>query len=415
MYPCAGENAKGPTPVTIICADFAILPVSQRTSAPKSKGFIMKVLAVYSAEEILGGGEVSFTLSLELVSKSGWDVLAALPGTGHLSGYLQERGIPSVNLPQPSLRGNLNARYLFFPQPDWLQLCRDFRPDLIHCNAVRPALYAQAISRTLRIPTILHARKSERLRWIDPFLVMRLAAIICTSNVVRRRFPLYLGRNKLKVLYNPVDLAQFETPTPQSGELREKWLEGRFGKLVGVIGRLSPVKGQHWIVEAAPEILRSVPGTRFVLVGSEDPSFPGHEQKLHNDIRERGLRDHFVFAGFQTDMASIYHALDLVAFPTSSEGFGRVAIEAGAARRALVTSDIEVLREVISGELEDLTVPLGCVSLLAKRIILLLQDEALRAEVGERLCHHVRSHFGLETHRNELLSVYRELVSPSTG
>jgi glycosyltransferase involved in cell wall biosynthesis len=373
----------------------------------------MKVLAVYSTEEILGGGEISFTLSLELVAKSGCDVLAALPGTGPLIDYLQKRGIPLVRLPQPPMRENLNARYLFFPHPDWLQLCKGFRPDLIHCNAVRSALYAQAVGNTLHIPAILHARKSERLRWIDPFLVLRLTAIICTSEIVRRRFPICLGPNKLKVVYNPVDFAQFERPTSQSRELREKWLNGRFGQLVGVIGRLSPIKGQHRIVEAAPEILRSVPRTRFVLIGSEDPSFPGHAQQLHNDIRRRGLEDHFVFAGYQTEIASFYHALDVVAFPTSSEGFGRVVIEAGAARKAVVMSDIAVLREIVSTELEDLTVPLGDVLLLAKRIVLLLRDKALRAEVGERLYHHVQNHFGLDAHRKQLLSTYKELTSPS--
>jgi hypothetical protein len=80
----------------------------------------MKVLAVYSAAEILGGGEISLTLSLQLIAKSGWDVPAALPGTGPLSDYLRERGIPFVNLPQPAMRGNLNSRYLIFPQPDGL-------------------------------------------------------------------------------------------------------------------------------------------------------------------------------------------------------------------------------------------------------------------------------------------------------
>jgi len=369
----------------------------------------MKVLGIYSTDQMLGGGEISFTLSLQLVQKSGWEVLAAVPGLGPLSEYLEKSGITSAVLPQRPLREDLAARHLLFPQPAWLELCRKFRPDLIHCNAVRPALYAQALSREHGIPAIMHARKAESLPIVDLFLTCTLAAIISTSEVVRRRFRRGLGRCRVEVLHNPVDLEQFERPTPRAAELRQEWSMGA-GMLVGVIGRLSPIKGQHWMIQAAPEVILKVPETRFVFIGSEDPCFPGYEMKLRSEIQRRGIVDKFLFAGYQDDLPSAYHALDLVVFPTSSEGFGRVIIEAGAARKPLVASDIDVVREVLSPELEDLTVPLGQAKPLAERIARILEDPALGQELANRLHEHVGQHFGLEAHRRKLLWVYDQVI-----
>jgi len=107
LYSCGSQITKGVTHVTTQYANSAVLPMSHRTSPPNTTGFIMRVLVGYSIDENLRGGEISFTLTLELLSKSGWDVLAALPTSGHLSVYLQERGNPLVKLPQPAMRGNL--------------------------------------------------------------------------------------------------------------------------------------------------------------------------------------------------------------------------------------------------------------------------------------------------------------------
>jgi glycosyltransferase involved in cell wall biosynthesis len=369
----------------------------------------MKILAVYNTDQMLGGGEISFTLSLRLAQQLGCEVLALIPGEGPLAGHLKKHQIPYVIAPQESFRHGLNIQFLVKPKTEWLEVARDYRPDLIHCNAIRSALYAQAVARRLNIPTILHARKSETNQLLDCFLLLRLDAIVCISQLVRRRFPTWLAPEKLRVIYNAVDLGAFERKPARAETLRTQWRREQDDLLVGVIGRLSPIKGQHRLVKAAPEILRKAPHTTFVLVGSEDPSFPGYEVRLRDEINKMALENRFVLAGFEPEIESIYHALDLVVFPTCSEGFGRIVIEAGAARKALVCSDIEVLREVLSAELADLAVPLEDTEALALRVSALLQSESLRAETARRLHDHVARHFGLESHGEQLVRLYLEL------
>ncbi|HEV8132251.1 MAG TPA: glycosyltransferase family 4 protein [Acidobacteriota bacterium] len=371
----------------------------------------MRLLAIYSTEDLLGGGEISFTLTLQLVQQSGWNILAIIPGEGPLARFLEQRGISYQVAPIEPLRQLRNLRYLIRPKPDWMKVALRYRPHLIHCNSVRAALYGQALGHNLRVPTVFTARKTESDGLIDYFLMRRLDAVVCVSQAVKQRFPDFLGSEKLNVIYNAVDPKRFSEPRTAAQQLRNRWLAGAEGPLVGVVGRLSPIKGQHLVVEAAPRILAELPAVRFVFVGSEDSSYPGHESKLRDRVRELALQDRVLFCGFRSDIECIYQALDLVLFPSRSEGFGRIIIEAGAARRAVVAGDIEVIREILPPSLHDLLVPLDNVDVLADRTVKLLRDDALRSEKALQLYDHVCSRYAPEIHRREILELYRKLTS----
>ncbi len=370
----------------------------------------MRLLAIYSTDQILGGGEVSFTLSLKLVQQSGCDVRAVIPAEGPLGRYLDRHQIPYEVVSIDSLRTFSNLGHLLGPRQDWLAVASKCKPDLIHCNSVRTALYGQAVGRKLGIPTIFSARTSVSDGLIDFFLLLRLDAIICISQAVRRRFPRWVRPRKVKVIYNAVDLAHFQNAGEEARQIRKTWLAEENKYLVGVIGRISPLKGQEQVVRAARTVLKQVPETRFVFVGSEDPSFPGYDARLRAEVKRLGLEKQFVFAGFYEDISPVYHALDLVLFPTASEGFGRVIIEAGAAQKPLIASDIDVVREVLSPSLADLTVPVGQADELARRTVEFLKNERLREQTGRRLYEHVRKSFSPEAHRDQLLKLYQSLV-----
>jgi hypothetical protein len=78
----------------------------------------MKLLAVYSSDDLLGGGEFSFTISVQAIQQSGWQVLALVPRAGQLSEYLSSKGIPFTKASQTTLRNGLTARFLLQPHPE---------------------------------------------------------------------------------------------------------------------------------------------------------------------------------------------------------------------------------------------------------------------------------------------------------
>ncbi len=368
----------------------------------------MKVLAVYNTDHVLGGGEVSFTLTLSSLVAGGVDVLAVVPGPGPLTGYIEQQGIPVEIIPQETLKGSGIAR-LIWPSEKWTALVKGYRPDLIHCNAIRSALYAQAVGHALKVPVILHARK-ENPDPLDTFLLWRLSGIICISQVVRRRFPAQTGRAHLEVIYNAVDIGQMQNPL-NAGALRNQWRRNEDSVLVGVPGRLSPIKGQHRLVHAAPGILSRFPQAVFVFIGGEDETFRGYVDGLKGSIREKRLTPYFVFSGFQADMTSVYQALDVVVFPTGAEAFGRIVIETGAARKPLVANDLEIIREILPEQSAEFVVNCDDSAAFAAKINALLESEDLRSQSAGRLHEHVRRTFGIENHRNRVLKMYDVILS----
>ena len=374
----------------------------------------MRILAVFSTDHLLGGGEVSFTLTLRAVRAAGHEVLALIPARGPICAYLDENGIRFEVARQETLRNPSRLTRLLWPGPDWTRIVTEFQPDLIHCNAIRSALYGQAVGRRFGIPTILHARK-EMSDPTDMFLMATLDGIVCISEVVRKRFATRRGKAILWVVYNTVELPEQQKAPAHASELRAKWLGEKGGFLIGLPGRLSPIKGQQRVVRAATRVLRSCPAVRFVFIGERDASFPDFRSELEQEIGANGLEQHFVFAGFERDMASAYHALDVVVFPTSSEAFGRIAIEAGAARIPLIANDIDVMREILPSPPADFVVNCDDADAFADRMVqALLQPEWL-ARCVNRLYDHVRDKFGVAAHGDAILRVYEEILEHRRG
>src|SRR5690606_24168480 len=143
--------------------------------------------------------EISLALSLSGLLQRGIEVRALLPGPGELAAALERRAIPSDFAPQDTLRRGGSVRFLLRPHPDWMAVVRRFRPDVIHCNAVRSALYGQAVGRAVGVPVVFHARTATPDPWFDHFLTAVTARIICTSTAVRQRFPDWLGSDRLVV------------------------------------------------------------------------------------------------------------------------------------------------------------------------------------------------------------------------
>jgi glycosyltransferase involved in cell wall biosynthesis len=366
----------------------------------------MKILAVYSTDRILGGAEISFTLTLKSVQAGGCPVLAAVPAEGRLSAFLQRNNLSVAILPQETLRGFRVAR-LLQPEPSWVKLVDEYRPDIIHCNAIRPALYAQAVGRRCGVPVILHARKELR----DPtdlFLVSRLAGIICISNVVRSRFP-RTGRAVFRVIYNPVDVEEFRNSSG-AADLRRQWCRTGDEFLIGLPSRFSPIKGQLRLVRSAPAVVAQCSQVRFVLIGEEDGLYPGYMAEVHAAVQDLGLSERFVFAGFHEDMHSVYGALDAVVFPTSSEAFGRIVIEAGAAQKPLVANDLDVIREILPTPADDYVVNCDHPDQFSERIVRVVTDPAYREILTRRLYDHVVEKFSLDAHWEQMSAFYADVV-----
>ena len=140
-----------------------------------------------------------------------------------------------------------------------------------------------------------------------------------------------------------------DLPRPGAAELAR--LRAEFAapeeRLVLLIGRLVYEKGFQLALEAMPQVIKAVPGTRFLVAGSGT-----HEEELKKQAAELGLMEHGTFLGWIGDdvLRSLYGIADLTVVPSIYEPFGLVALEAMASGCPCIVADTGGLREVVPHE-----------------------------------------------------------------
>jgi glycosyltransferase involved in cell wall biosynthesis len=211
-----------------------------------------------------------------------------------------------------------------------------------------------------------------------------------------------LAPEKVQVVYYGIEPERWSLP---SHDLRSKWeLNGQL--LVGTIGRLEPVKGHDILIRAMPSVVQQFPQTTLLIAG-HDPWDYG--RVLESLVTQLGMEKHVRFLGFQEDIPSFLHAIDVFAFASRSEGFGQVVIEAMAAGKPVVVSRIAPLTEiVIDGETGFYAEPENPES-FAEKILWFLSYREEAQNMGKRGREVVRKQFSAETMASAVLAIYQEV------
>jgi len=172
---------------------------------------------------------------------------------------------------------------------------------------------------------------------------------------------------------------------------------------VSRLSRLESSKGHTAILRALPEIARAIPGVLYEVVGDGDL-----RPDLERLADELGVTDHVHFAGHVTDdaLAGYYARCSVFAMPSKWEGFGFVFLEAMAHGKPVVAGAVDAGPEVIGtdGKAGVLVEP-DDINALSAVLVQLLEDRRLREQLGRSGRQRVRSLFGYERFRAELLSL----------
>ncbi|MFQ6127391.1 MAG: glycosyltransferase family 4 protein [Thermoplasmata archaeon] len=206
------------------------------------------------------------------------------------------------------------------------------------------------------------------------------------------------------VIPNAVDSKMFN-PSLDGSEIREMHNIGNDEKLVLFVGRLVSHKGIEHLLDAA----KLVSDARFVIVGGGE-----FAEEFTRRSHHLGTAGNVIFAGRvpYSDLPKYYAACDLSVLPSVSrlEAFGIAALEAMSSGRPVVVSDIPGVREVITdGEEGLLCEPMNPED-LAKKISLLLEDDATRLRMGSKGREKIEKCFDIGTVAKKVAEVYESLL-----
>ena len=270
-----------------------------------------------------------------------------------------------------------------------------FRADIIFAHRGESHLIASLASRKTGLP-VARFRGDVRLPRGDIFSrrlneKMTSGIAVSTQRLKEKYIKMYrLNGIPTRVIYPGIDVSA-STPTLARSELRSRFdLDGK-RPLVGIVGRLSPVKGHRYFLEAAKFVQDNSPDVQFVIAG-EDAQITSAE--LRKQARRIGLSGLHLL-GRLDNVNELMSAFDIgVIASVGSEMICRVMMEYFAAGIAVVATRINQVEEIGEISAAALLVPAGDGRSLGDAILQLIRSESERerlAECGKRWVNENRS------------------------
>ena len=312
----------------------------------------------------------------------------------------------------------------------WLRIARDVRRegfDAVHVDNYSQALvFLRRAAPSATLALHMHCEWLTQLdrRMIDRRLRRADLVIGCSDHItgsVRRRFPHHAGR--CRTVYNGVELR----PLPRRREATTV--------TVLHVGRISPEKGLHVLVEALNRIVPHHPEVRLVVVGeesevpaamaveiSDDPvvraleRFYGRSYLAELERRMSGeLAERVAFTGRirHSDTAGHYDASDIFVFPSIFESFGIPPLEAMAAGLPVVAARAGGVVETVVDGVTGLLVEREDPDALAEALVRLIRDPELRRTLGEAGRRRAAEIFSWSSIAEELERVLAEAAAPA--
>ena len=350
----------------------------------------MRTLAVMHLAEITGPARSLYPRVAALAERG--ELITVLPANGPVADLYAQLGPTCVRpyraLTQPRGTGAMLRAATDLLREIWTfrREIRRARPDIVViATAMLPA--ALVAARLESVPAVAYvAEILEKpsapglLRSIANEALLRLtvacaSAVVCASDAVASQF----HRNgRVRRIYPGVRLYRRRTD--------RRHLRAEFGVpdgalCIGVVGSISEGRGQDVVIRALPSILASVPATYCLIAGVPHPRAVDLEFRDSLDVLAAtlGVTEHVIFTGYMDVVEDLYEAADVIINPARvNEGFGRVAIEALAAGRPVVSSRTGAVPEILDDGQTALLVEPGDPAAVARAVLRLVDDAELR-------------------------------------
>jgi glycosyltransferase involved in cell wall biosynthesis len=321
---------------------------------------------------------------------------------GGMQYLAQERGIQPEEI--ASLSPHLGARDL----PAFLHLRRIFRewkPDVVHTHTAKAGALGRAAARSAGVPVVVHTFHGHVLRGyfsppaeaffraIEQALARSTDRIVTLSRILKNDLVemRIAPPEKIEVVPLGMDLSPFLASSARRGELRKE-LGMREGEpLIGIIGRLVPIKNHRLFLEAARSMVDSGAPARFVVVGDGEL-----RESLESLAAEWDLAQRIHFLGWRKDMAPVYAALDVLALTSVNEGTPVAVIEAMAAGIPVVATAVGGVPDTIRDGETGWLVPPGDAGAIHHAWLAALVRSAANRQILDRARREAIDRFGSE-------------------
>ncbi len=346
----------------------------------------MNVLHIFSGREV--GGIRSYILSItDELRKKDVELFFVVMKRGRLYDDLRAKGL-QVFVVKKRFRLDLTVVIRL------VRIIKEKRVDIIHTHNVTSNFYGRLahILSGRPVVTTVHANVFEEhksslgseaigrlVAKLDLYMARFSNRLITVASHLRDML-IEHGVDAQKVVLVRTGLAVDKADPKLSGDARS--LMKAFGIdddecVVGIVGRLVPIKNHRMFIDAAKEVIERGWRVKFLIVG---------DGMLHDELRDYthslGLTEKVVFAGWREDMELIYLIMNIFVISSTSEGFSIAPLEAMKHAVPIIATRVGGLPEIVKDGETGILVESDDAHALAEAIVYLLKNPEKRKEMG---------------------------------
>ncbi len=336
-------------------------------------------------------------------------------GEGDMLYYAEAHGVQPIIVPE--LGRSLHPVRDLVTIWQVYRLIRRLKPDVVHTHTAKAGFVGRVAAWLAGVPVIVHTFHGHVFRgYFSPTMTQvflnleRLTArmsstVITLSEGLRRELAddyHITSADHITVLPLGLDLAPFAAAQRHNGAFRREYGIPADAPLIGIIGRIVPVKNHALFLEAAAQVKAELPAARFVIVGDGEL-----RAEVEAQVDALGLRELVIFTGWLRDLAPVYADLDVNVISSINEGTPVSVIEALAAACPVVATAVGGLPDLLDQGALGRLVPSADDEALAAALIAVLRDppdmQAARALMLDR--------YNLDRLMSQFDALYRRLLA----
>ncbi len=312
------------------------------------------------------------------------------------------------------------------------KIIQDFKPHIVHTHAAKAGFIGRLAAIQNKVPIILHTFhghyfhsyfhpvKTRILLQIERYLSSKTDGIIAISPEQHKELSMVYKVDKPSKVYEiPLgfDLDRFAVDKEDRREkFRNEFNLSRDTVAVGIIGRMVPIKNHSLYSRTIPFILKNTAKkVKFFYIGDGELRKEIEEelrriQVNFTDEKEKDFSKPVVFTSWRKDMENVYAGMDIIALTSLNEGTPVSLIEAQAAEKCIVATDVGGVQFVVQQNKSAFLVPSNNLQAFKEKLYLLIEDKGLRDKMGKAGRNYVIDKFSYKQLVFNMSELYNRLL-----
>jgi len=359
----------------------------------------------------IGGTEIATLRMMHLTRGQFRNILFCLEDASALRDMCRSAGIETVTYtpPVPSLR---HAARFYRDSQRIARQVRETGADIAHFADLKAAYHNSFAAVLAKVRRVSHFRVTyTRVARRERLTLKPIQSFIFVSQEAMASFPVSLPEGSKRVVYDSIELPGPNAIAGNEDMRRELGVPPEC-VLVGMVARVSPQKDYFTLADAALEVLRKHPNTRFLVVG--DNSRVDLNREHYHEVRKKladlKIEDKFIFTGERNDVPRLLAAIDISVLSTHREGFPLAILESMAMRKPMVATAVGGIPEIVFPGITGYLHREGDSTELAAALLSLIEDPEAARRIGESAYEHVRSNFSRNKFVDEISQAYADVM-----